>query len=157
MLCSVVSDVYLRVQRRRLEAELMNIGEERSIQLLTGCWDIQAALPLLFCHNFCIAWRSCGGRASCVSEFLGIIFKIEMFNLTHDREIRPTFRPLRQTHAQPAHAALAADAGGAGAERVERDGSDDQWQVQGQINCPGYVHIYLSKDTRLEHASHSEV
>lgn len=100
----------LRVQRRRLEAELMNVGEERSIQLFTGCWHIQAALPLLFSHNFCIAWRS--------------------------------FRPLWQTHAQPAHAALAANAGGTGAKGVEGDGSNDQGQVQRQVYRPGYVHVY---------------
>lgn len=49
---------YLRVQRRGLEAELVNIGKERSVQLLAGCWDIQTALPLLFCHYFSVAWRS---------------------------------------------------------------------------------------------------
>lgn len=100
----------LRVQRRGLEAELMNVGKERTVQLLAGCWDIQTALPLLIRHNFCIAWRS--------------------------------FRPLRQTYAQPAHAALAADAGGTRAEGVERDGSDDQGQVQGQVYCPRYVHVH---------------
>lgn len=61
MLCFILFGAYLRVQRRRLEAELVNVGEERSVQLLTGCWHIQTALPLLFCHNLCIAWRSCGG------------------------------------------------------------------------------------------------
>ena len=61
-------------------------------------------------------------------------------------KIQPTFWSLRQTHAQPAHAALAADAGGSGAEGVEGDGSDDQGQVQGQVDRPGYVHVNL--DTR---------
>lgn len=69
-------------------------------------------------------------------------------NLNRVHEIQPTFRPLRQTHAQPAHAALAADAGGARAEGVERDGSDDQGQVQGQVYRPRYVHIYLSADMK---------
>ena len=54
---------YLGVQRRRLEAELVNVGEERSVQILAGRRDIQTALPLLFCHNLCIAWRSCRGGA----------------------------------------------------------------------------------------------
>lgn len=62
--CYMPFVAYLRVQRRGLESELMNVGEKRPVQILTGCWDIQAALPLLFCHDFCIAWRSCGGRAS---------------------------------------------------------------------------------------------
>lgn len=66
----------------------------------------------------------------------------------YDDVMQPTFRPLRQTHAKPAHAALAADTGGAGAEGVEGDGSNDQGQVQGQVNRPGYVHIHLSMDTR---------
>lgn len=57
--------------------------------------------------------------------------------------IQLTLRPLGKTHAQPAHAALAADAGGPGAKRVEGDGSDDQGQVQGQVDCPRYVHIHL--------------
>lgn len=61
---------------------------------------------------------------------------------------KPTFRPLRQTHAQPAHAALAADTGGTGAEWVERDGSDDQGQVQGQVYGPRDVNVYLSTDMR---------
>lgn len=50
--------VYLRVQRRGLKAELMDVSEERPIELFPGWWDVQAALPLLFSHNFCIAWRS---------------------------------------------------------------------------------------------------
>lgn len=50
---------YLRVQGRGLEAEFVNIGKERSVQLLAGCWDIQTALSLLFRHNFSVAWRSC--------------------------------------------------------------------------------------------------
>lgn len=58
MVSSVPLVAYLRVQRRGLEAELMNVGEERTVQLLAGCWDIQTALPLLVCYNFCIAWRS---------------------------------------------------------------------------------------------------
>lgn len=74
MLCSPVSfGAHLRVQRRRLEAELVDVGEERSVQLLAGSWNIQTALPLLFCYNFCIAWRSCRGRASHVLAFKGII------------------------------------------------------------------------------------
>lgn len=67
-------------------------------------------------------------------------------NLNHGHEIQPTLRPLGQTHAQPAHAALAADAGGAGAEGVEGDGSDDQGQVQGQVDRSGYVHVHLSAE-----------
>lgn len=62
---------------------------------------------------------------------------------TGEDVIRLTLRPLGKTHAQPAHAALAADAGGPGAKGVERDGSDDQGQVQGQVYGPRYVHIHL--------------
>lgn len=50
---------YLRIQRGGLEAELVNVGQKRAVQFLSDCRGIQAALPLLFCHNFCIAWRSC--------------------------------------------------------------------------------------------------
>lgn len=46
-----------------------------------------------------------------------------------DWEIEPTFRSLGQTHTQPAHAALTAHTGRAGAEGVEGNGSDDQRQV----------------------------
>jgi len=49
----------------------MNIGKQRSFQLLSDCWDIQTDLPLLLCHNFSIAWRSCKLRRN-ISAFLGI-------------------------------------------------------------------------------------
>lgn len=49
---------YLGVQRWRLEAELVNVGEKRPVQLLPGRRHIQAAPPLLLRHNLCIA----GGR-----------------------------------------------------------------------------------------------
>lgn len=68
--------------------------------------------------------------------------------MLHDNEIKRTFRPFRQTHAQPAHAALAADAGGAGTKWVKRDGSDDKRQVQGQVDRSRYVYIHLSTDIR---------
>lgn len=80
--------------------------------------------------------------------FEGDYTQNRVINLSHKHEIQPTFRPLRQTHAQPAHAALAADAGGAGAEGVERDGSDDQGQVQGQVYRPRYVHVHLNRYMR---------
>lgn len=62
-LCSSSLAAYLRVQRWRLEAELVNVREERSVQLLASRWHVQGALPLLFGHNFCIAWRSCRAGA----------------------------------------------------------------------------------------------
>ena len=80
--------------------------------------------------------------------FQGVTLRIDLINLTHEHSTQRTFRPLRQTHAQPAHAALAADAGGAGAEGVEGDGSDDEGQVQGQVDRPRDVHVYLSTDMR---------
>lgn len=49
------SGPYLRIQRWRLEAELVNVGKKRPVQLLSGCWHVQAALSLLLSHNFCIA------------------------------------------------------------------------------------------------------
>lgn len=58
------SGAHLRVQRRRLEAELMNVGKERSVQLLARRRDVPTALPLRLCRDFCIAWRSCGGTGS---------------------------------------------------------------------------------------------
>ena len=63
-----------------------------------------------------------------------------------------TFRSLGQGHAQPAHghAALAAHAGGPGAEGVKGDGADDQGQVEGQVDGPGDVHVDLSTDTEEE-------
>lgn len=54
----------------------MNVGEKRSVQLLTGCWHIQTVLSLLFGHDFCIAWGSCRERES-MSAFLGITLRIE--------------------------------------------------------------------------------
>lgn len=74
MLCSTLFVAYLRIQRWRLEAELVNVGEKRSIQLLAGCWHIQTALPLLFRHNFCIAWGSCQARANHVLTFSRILY-----------------------------------------------------------------------------------
>lgn len=142
---AVLFGTHLRVERRRLEAELVNIGEKRPIQLLAGWWDVQTDLPLLFCYDFCIAWRGCRGRKQ--NERVSIHW-VNIHNRKLVPEIRPTFRPLRQTHPQPAHAALAADAGGTGAKGVERDGSDDQRQVQGQVDRPRYVHIHLGKDKR---------
>lgn len=46
---------YLRIQRWWLEAELVNVGKKRPVQLLSGCGHVKAALPLLLSHNFCIA------------------------------------------------------------------------------------------------------
>lgn len=31
---------------------------------------------------------------------------------------------------------------------MERDGADNKGQVQGQVDCPGYVHIYLNTSKR---------
>lgn len=68
---SVSCAAHLRVQRWGLEAELVDVGEERSVQLLAGGWHVQTALPLLLRHNFCIAWRSCGGRGEPHVSILG--------------------------------------------------------------------------------------
>lgn len=78
-------------------------------------------------------------RVSILENFTLSVFR----NANRDQVTCLTLRPLRKTHAQPTHAALAADTGGPGAEGVERDGSDDQGQVQGQVYCPRYVDIDL--------------
>lgn len=46
-----------------------------------------------------------------------------------------TFTLLREGHAEPVHVqtVLAAYAGGAAAKRMQRDGSYDQWKLQGQV------------------------
>lgn len=61
---------YLRIQRWRLEAELVNIGEKRPVQLFSSWWHIQAALSLLLSHNFCITR---GGFMKKISN--GLAFK----------------------------------------------------------------------------------
>lgn len=87
MLCSVSFGTYLRVQRWRLEAELVNVGKKRSFQLLASCWHIQPALPLLFSDNFCIAWRSYKGGARQVSEFKRTSVENRVIDGNGDREI----------------------------------------------------------------------
>lgn len=122
----------------------MDVRKERSVQLLASCRHIQGALPLLFGDYFCIAWGSYETGANQVLAFEKGYTPSGLMNANEIVEvIWLTLRPLGKTHAQPAHAALAADAGGPGAKGVERDGSDDQRQVQGQVYCPGYVHIHL--------------
>lgn len=86
MLCCVSICPYLRVQRWRLEAELMNVGKKRSVQLLADCWHIQTALPVLFSHYFCIAWGSCRERESHVS-ILGNYTQERVMDVNHDHEI----------------------------------------------------------------------
>lgn len=46
-----------------------------------------------------------------------------------------TFTLLGDGHAEPVHVqtVLAADAGGAAAKRMERDGPHDQWKLQRQL------------------------
>lgn len=138
---------YLRIQRWRLEAELVNVGKKRPVQLLSGCWHVQAALPLLLSHNFCIARGSFVGKKASI----GLAFeRLIETGVEQQRasEAEPTFGPLGQTHAQPAHAALAAHAGRAGAEGVQGDGSDDQRQVQGQVYGAGDVDVHLCTDKK---------
>lgn len=119
----------------------MNVGKKRPIQLLSGCRHIQAALPLLLGHDFRVA----GGRyVGKVSGGLALKQSLLPANkVSRGHELQPTFGSLGQTHAQPAHAALAAHTGCAGAEGVEGDGTDDQRQVEGEVYSPGYVHVYL--------------
>lgn len=58
-----------------------------------------------------------------------------------------TLRLLGDGHAQPLQvdAVLAADAGGAAAERMQGDGADDQRQLQEQLGRPGNVHTHLRR------------
>lgn len=59
----------------------------------------------------------------------GLAFQQILLRVSRGHELQPTFGSLRQTHTQPAHAALAAHTGCAGAEGVEGDGTNDQRQV----------------------------
>lgn len=86
------------------------------------------------------------GKVSDGLAFKQILLRVNKVSRGH--EIQPTFGSLRQTHTQPAHAALTAHTGRAGAEGVEGDGTNDQRQVEGKVYSPGYVHIYLYTDRR---------
>lgn len=98
-----------------------------------------SALRSQFLHSLGELSSKSKPRVSILDNFTLSVFR----NANRDQVICLTLRPLRKTHAQPTHAALAADTGGPGAEGVERDGSDDQGQVQGQVYCPRYVDIDL--------------
>lgn len=56
---------YLRIQRWWLEAELVNVGKERPVQLLAGSRRVKAALSLLFGHDFRVTRRSFNDKLSC--------------------------------------------------------------------------------------------
>lgn len=59
-----------------------------------------------------------------------------------------TFTLLRDGHAEPVQVqtVLAADAGAAAAERMERDGPHDQWKLQRQLWGARNVHTYLTNE-----------
>lgn len=124
----------------------MDVGKERPVQLLPGGGRVQAAPPLLLRHNLCVARGRCAGEVSDGLAF-GLMLPMLVMLAGRGGGVQPTFGSLGQTHTQPAHAALAAHTGGAGAEGVEGDGPNDQRQVEGEVYSPGYVHIDLYTHT----------
>lgn len=52
------NSMYLRIQGRRLEAELMDVSIKWSFNLISHSWELQVVLSLLIADNFRVAWWS---------------------------------------------------------------------------------------------------